>query len=101
MKINPAYSLLFSFFLIFAFAPQNVAQSNPADSHLIGTLTDPSGAGVSDVQIAAKLESDSNAQPRKATSNADGSYSLAIPPGRYRVQFVRSPFTTREISLIL
>ena len=37
----------------------------------------------------------------KATSTAAGSYSLALPAGRYRLEFSRRPFATRKATLDL
>ena len=78
-------------------APQ--PQSNKAS--LAGTLTDPSGAPIGEVQITAQPEASSAGQLVSAASSSDGSYSLSLPAGRYRLRFSRSSFTTREIVLTL
>jgi vitamin B12 transporter len=75
------------------------AQTNPPDAHLSGTLLDASGGGVADVQVSAQLEGTPGAQVWIATSTTDGAYALAFPPGRYRVQFVRPSFVSREFVL--
>ncbi|HYL61743.1 MAG TPA: TonB-dependent receptor [Candidatus Methylomirabilis sp.] len=86
----------FLIFAVFAVRFSSQAQNNASDAHLFGTLLDSSGAGVGDVQIAARLEAGSDAQFWKATSSTDGAYSLSVPPGRYRVSFQRAPFVVRE-----
>ena len=82
------------------------AQSNSQLAHLSGTLTDSSGGAVADVQIQAKAESSPNSQSPNsrawsAKSSPNGEYSLDLPAGRYRVQFTRSSFTHRELTVNL
>ena len=77
------------------------AQSNSPAAHLSGTLTDSSGAGVGDVQVLARLNDQANSQAWSTKSAPGGEYSLDLPPGRYRVQFSRSPFVSREFVLDL
>ncbi len=72
------------------------AQSNSSDAHLSGTLQDASGGGVAGVRVTAQIERAAGAQVWTATSTTDGAYALAFPPGRYRVQFVRSSFVARD-----
>ncbi len=75
------------------------AQNSPPDAHLSGTLIDASGAGVGGARVTAQLEGVSSARVWAATSSADGAYTLTFPPGRYHVQFVRSPFVSRDFIL--
>jgi vitamin B12 transporter len=92
-------SLLAAFFvpaLSFNAAPQS--QTNKPT--LTGTLTDPSGAPVSDAQVVAYLDS-SSAESAKTVSAADGSYSLSLPPGRYRLRFSRDSFAPRDLTVTL
>jgi vitamin B12 transporter len=82
------------------------AQSNSQLAHLSGTLTDSSGSGVGDVQIQAKAEGSPNSQSTNpqtwsAKSSSGGEYSLDLPSGRYRVQFTRSSFARREVTINL
>src|SRR5690348_1938142 len=82
------------------------AQSNSQLAHLSGTLTDSSGSGVDDVQIQAKAEGSPNSQSTNpqtwsAKSSSGGEYSLDLPSGRYRVQFTRSSFARREVTINL
>jgi vitamin B12 transporter len=93
----------FLFLAVFAASFSSHAQnnSNTSDAHLFGTLLDSSGAAVEAVNVTAHLESSATSQFWKTSSSAEGSYSLAIPPGRYHVTFERSPFVTREFVLDL
>jgi len=76
-------------------------QSQSDKASLIGTLTDPSGAPVAEVQIIAQPEPSSAGQPVSVASSTGGSYSLSLPAGRYRLRFSRASFATREIALTL
>lgn len=87
-------AVFFLFFLAISFSAS--AQNQSSDAHLFGTLLDASGAGVASVNVTAQREGNTTAQLWKANSSADGAYSLAIPSGRYRVSFERSPFVSRD-----
>src|SRR5271169_3389846 len=76
-------------------------QSQPADAHLSGSLTDPSGAGVGNVCVTAQLEATAGAPFWSATSSTDGAYNLSVPPGRYHVHFALDPFAPRDVVLDL
>jgi vitamin B12 transporter len=97
-------TLLRTAFLLFAVSVVSFslqAQSESPDVHLSGKLTDLSGYGVGNVKVTAQLASDAYARVWSVTSNADGSYILVIPPGRYHVSFERSPFVSRDFILDL
>jgi hypothetical protein len=87
------------FLAISAFSLQ--AQSNSSDAHISGTLQDASGGGIAGVRVTARLDGITGAQMWTATSTTDGAYSLAFPAGRYRVQFVRQSFVSRDFVLDL
>jgi vitamin B12 transporter len=72
------------------------AQNNTSDSSISGTLVDASGGAVSDVEVTATTEGQAGAPVVSTNSKVDGRYALAVPAGRYRVRFVRSPFVTLE-----
>jgi outer membrane cobalamin receptor len=75
-------------------------QSQHSDAHLIGTLTDPSGASVSGVRISAQ----SSATPAAfltTESAADGSYALSLSADRYHVVFTKDSFLVRETDVTL
>jgi vitamin B12 transporter len=88
------FSVLLLFVLVCESSSQ--AQSKSPDTVISGTLVDSSGGAVGDVAVTAAAEGQPNAMAGSATSKADGSYSLTIPAGRYRVRFVRSPFVVLE-----
>jgi vitamin B12 transporter len=77
------------------------AQNNPSDAVLFGKLTDPSGYGVGNVKITAQLEHRPNAHLASATSTEDGTYLLALPPGRYHVHFQHASFVGHDFVLDL
>ena len=89
----------FSALLVFVFSCSSHAQSNSPDAHLSGSVLDASGAGIAGVQITAHLDDTRNPQTLKATSAADGTYALTLPPGPYHVQFVRPSFVPRDFVL--
>jgi vitamin B12 transporter len=89
-------------FLLFAVSVGDFslqAQSNSSDAHLFGKLTDLSGYGVGNVRITAQLEGAASSQVWSTVSSADGSYVLAVPPGRYRIHFQHAAFAARDFTL--
>ena len=101
MKTKFAILSLLAVFLVSAVSSKAAPQSQSNKAILAGTLTDPSGAPVGGVQIIAQLDASSAGQSISATSSNDGSYSLTLPAGRYRLRFSRASFTAREIALTL
>jgi len=85
---------------LFALNLQAAPQSQNPNAHLAGTLSDPSGAPIGEVQIVAQPETPSSPSIVTA-SGGDGLYSLNLPPGRYRLRFVRASFAVRELSVTL
>jgi vitamin B12 transporter len=92
---------IFLSLLIFAVAASSPARTDFPDAHLSGTLLDASGGRVGNVQVTAQLNGLGAAHLWKATSATDGRYALALPPGRYHLQFVRPSFASREFVLDL
>ena len=82
--------------LVFALCVSSKAQSDSSDAHLFGTLLDASGGGVPGVRVMAQLEGAPNVQTWSATSSPDGSYSLTLTPGTYRVRISQRSFIPRE-----
>jgi len=82
---------------LFVVAPA-FSRSQLPSAHLTGTLTDPSGASISGARITARLEG-SNTNPLIAQSSSDGTYSLALPAGRYHIVISKDSFVTREADL--
>jgi len=76
------------------------AKSSALEAHLSGRVTDASGYTIAGVKIAAQLE-DATAPAASTSSAADGTYSLVLPPGRYRIRFERAAFIPRESFLSL
>jgi len=101
MKTKFAILSLLAVFLVSAVSSKAAPQSQSNKAILAGTLTDPSGAPVGGVQIIAQLDASSAGQSISATSSNDGSYSLTLPAGRYRLRFSRSSFAAREIAVAL
>ncbi len=93
--------LVLSLYFLFACAAPLLSQSQPADVHISGHLTDSSGAGVGGVRIAAQLENTPHAPLWSATSSTDGAYDLSVPPGRYHMHFSRDPFAPRDLTVDL
>jgi vitamin B12 transporter len=101
MKNKIAILSLLAAFVLPVVSPKAAPQSQSSNAHLAGTLTDPSGAPVGEVQINAQPETSSAGQHVSAVSSNDGSYSVSLPAGRYRLRFSRSSFATREFVLTL
>ena len=100
MKITRLRSAFLSL-AVFAAAFSLQAQSNPQAAHVSGSLSDSTGAGIGDVQVLARVYALANSQTWSTKSAPDGQYSLELPAGRYRLQFTRAPFATREYTLNL
>ncbi|MGB8495121.1 MAG: TonB-dependent receptor [Candidatus Acidiferrum sp.] len=84
--------------LLFVSAIPAFSQSQLPDAHVLGTLTDPSGAGIGGVQVTAQLAGAASSQLWSATSTADGAYRISLPPGRYVIHFSRDPFASRTFT---
>lgn len=97
---NKKSFLAFVVLLSFVFALPSFAQSDAALARLNGNLTDPSGASISGARITARREGASNTVVA-ANAAPDGSYSLALSPGRYRVTVQEDGFKNREVELTL
>ena len=91
----------FLVFAVFAVIFSAHAQNQSSEAHLFGTLLDSSGAAVGGVNVTAQSQGNASAKIRKATSSAEGTYSLVLPPGRYHVTFERPAFVSQEFDLEL
>ncbi len=87
--------------LLFVSAARVFPQSQSADAHISGHLTDRSDAGVGGVRVTAQLENAADAPVWSATSSTDGAYDLSVPAGRYRVHFSRDTFAPRDATVEL
>jgi vitamin B12 transporter len=96
------YKAILAFFSLLSFILISPAllQSQVSQSHLKGTLTDRTGAGISRARITAQAEG-STTPAGSAETDGEGSYSLALAPGRYRIVVSRDPFLTRESDVTL
>src|ERR1700737_806746 len=72
-----------------------LAQNNSADAAISGTIVDSTGSAIGGVAVTA-TEAETHRVTASVTSKPDGSYNLTVPVGRYRVRFVRAPFSPIE-----
>jgi outer membrane cobalamin receptor len=88
--------LLFTFSIIF----QTSALHAQNQSTLSGTTTDPSNAAIPGAAISATAAG-ASAPAAQTTSGNDGTYSMTLPAGNYRVRVTQESFETveRELSL--
>jgi hypothetical protein len=78
--------------------PVLLAQS-AGTAGLSGTITDPSGAAVPNVNVTL-TNADTN-QARSLATGSDGVYKFSlIPPGRYNVRFAATGFKTADVASI-
>ncbi|HLK48506.1 MAG TPA: carboxypeptidase regulatory-like domain-containing protein [Bryobacteraceae bacterium] len=76
-------------------APLLLAQSAGTGA-LTGTVTDPSGAVITNVVVTAT--STETGQSRTVSTGSDGSYRFSLlPPDTYRVRFMATGFKTAEV----
>ncbi len=101
MKNRIAILSLFAAFFVPAVNSKAAPQSQSNKASIAGTLTDPAGAPVAEVQVTAQPDASSAGQPVSVASSSDGSYSLSLPAGRYRLRFSRKSFAARELVLTL
>jgi len=101
MKNRIAILSLFAAFFVPAVNSKAAPQSQSNKATIAGTLTDPAGAPVGEVQVTAQPDASSAGQPVSVASSSDGSYSLSLPAGRYHLRFSRKSFAARELVLTL
>jgi hypothetical protein len=88
-------SLVFFLALTIVSASSVVAQTGGTGA-LTGTVSDSSGAVVSNATVTAV--SVDTGQSRTATTRADGTYAInLLPPGNYRLKFEATGFKTAEV----
>ena len=89
---------LAGFLLVLALSPVLIAQSS-GTAGLTGTVTDPTGAAVPNVNVTA-INAGNNSV-RMVLTGSDGTYLFnLLPPGEYRVRFTASGFKVAEISSV-
>src|SRR6202051_4747590 len=74
----------------------SLAQNNSGDAAISGTIVDATGGAIGGVVVTATPEGQAGPIAGSASAKADGSYSLAVPAGRYQVRFARPPFRSLE-----
>jgi vitamin B12 transporter len=94
-----AASLLFLVFHISVVQAQTRGTSQ-SNATIAGTLTDATGAAVSDAEVVAN-PLDTAAKPAQTFSGPEGTFSLTIPPGHYRLAIRRQSFTPFEEDVAL
>lgn len=83
---------LIGLFLVFS-STLLVAQTTLSTGSINGTVTDPSGAVVSDAKIS--ITNTATGQSVELTSNSSGAFSTGpLPPGTYKVQVTAKGFST-------
>ncbi len=97
---NSKLAVLFYALLSSLVATPTFSRTQTKDAYLVGTLTDPSGAGVSGAGISAQPEA-AGASPVLTQSAADGAFALALPFGHYHVTITKDSFVTRETDVDL
>jgi vitamin B12 transporter len=100
MKTTLLRSAFFSL-VVFAVGISLQAHTNSSEARLSGKITDLSGYGVGNVRITAQFENDANGRIWTASSGEDGTYLVAVPPGRYHLHLQRSSFVPRDFVLDL
>lgn len=95
--MKKALLLSAAFLLFFVSNGFSQVSGTSAMALLTGFLTDPSGAGLGGVHLKALPENVPGAANYTAVSDAEGKFSLALPPGKYRILFTREPFVAREV----
>jgi len=90
MRLRPFLAIMAGILFAAAGSQPSAAQSQIA-ARLSGTVTDPSGAAVSDAIVSAQ-PLDSPAKPTETQTDHGGRFSLPLAPGRYRVTVRRESF---------
>ena len=92
---------LFVFFMLLVFSLPAISNSIHAQSNatISGRVTDRSGAVVADAQIVVENISTNisrNTIAKQLKSGADGSYSVELPPGEYRIRITHAQMAMSE-----
>ncbi|HVB36067.1 MAG TPA: TonB-dependent receptor plug domain-containing protein, partial [Candidatus Acidoferrales bacterium] len=96
---------LFVFFVLSVFLLPGISNPIQAQSNatISGRVTDRSGARVADAQIIVENISNNisnntsrNTIAKQLKSGADGSYSVTLPPGEYKIRIEHAPLAASE-----
>jgi len=96
MKTEIRFLILLSALLLLVASP-SAPQSSSANAILSGSITDPLNAAISGAQITAEPAAGANGEAMSAASAADGTYTLTLPPGRYRIHVSQESFVPRDL----
>ena len=96
MKISAFLRFAVLLLGVLALHPLSIAQNNSSDPTLAGNITDSSGGAIEGVVVSVTVDGQAGAPVASVNSKADGSYSLSVSAGRYRVRFARSSFIAVE-----
>jgi vitamin B12 transporter len=97
MKLHGLLRFCFLLLVFLSCKTSLLAQTqNSANDAISGTIVDAAGGAIGGVVVTVTTEGETGRVAASATSKADGSYNLAVPAGRYRVRFERSPFRPWE-----
>ena len=77
------------------------AQTRSETATLTGQVADVSGNGIANARVSAQSADSLQSQALTAISATNGSYSIALPPGPYRVHFEQPAFASRDVTLQL
>ncbi|HEY4009188.1 MAG TPA: carboxypeptidase-like regulatory domain-containing protein, partial [Acidobacteriaceae bacterium] len=93
-------STLSALFLVLLLAAPSASLAQQTLGGITGTVTDPSGSAIPDVDVVA-VEQDTKLT-RTARSNSQGSYTLNdLPIGQYTLSFKHEGFTAQKFPGIL
>lgn len=95
MKISGSRRFCILLLVFLTCKTSSLAQNKSGDAAISGTIVDATGGAIGGVIVTATWE-ETRRVAASVTSKADGSYSLAVPAGRYRLRFERSPFSAGE-----
>jgi vitamin B12 transporter len=95
----PLFRFVVTVCLIFAAAVAPHAQSQ-AQATLTGSVVDASGAGISGAQVTA-TQSGQNRFAAETLTAADGRFTLALAPGKYRIVVTRETFAPGQTQVEL
>jgi vitamin B12 transporter len=96
MKTKFRFLFLLSALLLLVVSPAT-PQSDSANATLSGSISDPMDAAISGARITAEPADGGNAKAVPAVSTSDGTYTLSLPPGHYRVHVSQESFVARDL----
>src|SRR5215510_10319328 len=89
------FLLTLALFVLFSLIPIKFASTQAQVGTLTGTVKDPNGAVVTNLQVSVK--NDENGETRNATTDAEGRFKFEnLPIGRYTVSTTRTGFKPGE-----